>query len=656
MLGEGARSADDAETISTPMRLRSRPSAPAPATPPGRRDRASRSSFRRCIRASRRSRASGCSRNCRRASLELARMARGARTAIHHRRRGSRPARTVARSHRRGARRSFVARMGRIWPCRAGVSEARAGGRSTGSRKRRGVRRPAHGAAGQRRLLGHRDQARAGARPGRLSGIHPQGHDRPLLHGLRAQASLRRAHIFPQFATHNALTVASIIEDAGGVEGYEFQRLHGMGETLYATLLAELPDTACRVYAPVGGHRDLLAYLVRRLLENGANSSFVSVAADPSVPIDDILRRPQSVDREPSRGAQQKNPAAARSLSAGTAEFVPASNSAIAQVSTRLLAEMRAGDADRARPRRSSTASALVGIERAVHLADRRPHRSARSARPTRPSRAPRWRRRTPALPPGRRRQRGARRRARSRRRHAWKPIAAACWRCCKTKAARHSTTRCRKCARRPIIAAITRRRRAPRWRRNDCPGRPAKATSCAIAAAASSSASARGIFRWRFFSARSPRRSPPAMRWWRSRRSRRRSIAARAVALLHRGRRAGDRAASRARRRRNRRQPRRRSAHAPASASPARPRSARAINRALAAKNAPIVPLIAETGGINAMIVDATALPEQVIDDVITSAFRSAGQRCSALRLLCLQDDIAEPMLDDADRRRCAN
>ena len=71
-----------------------------------------------------------------------------------------------------------------------------------------------------------------------------------------------------------------------------------------------------------------------------------------------------------------------------------------------------------------------------------------------------------------------------------------------------------------------------------------------------------------------------------------------------------------------------------------------RAINRALAAKNGPIVPLIAETGGINAMIVDATALPEQVIDDVITSAFRSAGQRCSALRLLCLQDDIAEPML----------
>src|SRR5271155_180184 len=103
-----------------------------------------------------------------------------------------------------------------------------------------------------------------------------------------------RERIFPQFATHNALTVASVIEAAGGGDGYEFQRLHGMGEALYEALLAELPKVACRVYAPVGGHRDLLAYLVRRLLENGANSSFVSVAADKSVPIATILRRPQA--------------------------------------------------------------------------------------------------------------------------------------------------------------------------------------------------------------------------------------------------------------------------------------------------------------------------------------------------------------------------
>jgi len=73
----------------------------------------------------------------------------------------------------------------------------------------------------------------------------------------------------------------------------------------------------------------------------------------------------------------------------------------------------------------------------------------------------------------------------------------------------------------------------------------------------------------------------------------------------------------------------------------------ARSINRTLAAKDGPIVPLIAETGGINAMIVDATALPEQVADDVVTSAFRSAGQRCSALRLLFIQDDVADRMIE---------
>ncbi len=117
-----------------------------------------------------------------------------------------------------------------------------------------------------------------------------------------------RPRIFPQFATHNALTVASVIEDAGGIEGYEFQRLHGMGEVLYEALLTELPQATCRIYAPVGGHRDLLAYLVRRLLENGANSSFVSVAADPTIPISAILKRPQDWIKDPAQARHPKIP------------------------------------------------------------------------------------------------------------------------------------------------------------------------------------------------------------------------------------------------------------------------------------------------------------------------------------------------------------
>ena len=114
-----------------------------------------------------------------------------------------------------------------------------------------------------------------------------------------------RPRLYPQFATHNALTVASVIEDAGGASDYEFQRLHGMGEALYHALFEEMPALTCRVYAPVGGYADLLAYLVRRLLENGANSSFVSVAADPNVPIADILKRPQSWIGNP---AQARHP------------------------------------------------------------------------------------------------------------------------------------------------------------------------------------------------------------------------------------------------------------------------------------------------------------------------------------------------------------
>ncbi|GGI67386.1 bifunctional protein PutA [Shewanella hanedai] len=100
-----------------------------------------------------------------------------------------------------------------------------------------------------------------------------------------------RGAIYPQFASHNAQTVASIA-DMSGDRLYEFQRLHGMGEELYDTLLAEGGVSTVRIYAPVGPHKDLLPYLVRRLLENGANTSFVHKLVDPKTPIESLVIHP----------------------------------------------------------------------------------------------------------------------------------------------------------------------------------------------------------------------------------------------------------------------------------------------------------------------------------------------------------------------------
>ena len=453
-----------------------------------------------------------------------------------------------------------------------------------------------------------------------------------------------RERIFPQFATHNALTVASIIEDAGGVEGYEFQRLHGMGEALYETLLDELPDTACRVYAPVGGHRDLLAYLVRRLA--GERRQFVvrfgrrrSERADRrySAP-------PAKRDREPARRAQQKHPAAARSLPSRAAEFRR-------RRIRRARKPRRFARRDTRRRRRSREAAplvdgiVLVGIERAVTSPiDGRAVGKVREAR--RGDRARRDGGGGSGLSrAGRDAVRGSARRAIERaaamlERHRGELLALLQNEGGKTlddalSEVREAVDYCR------YYAAQARTRLAAQT----LPGPTGESNVLRYRG--------RGVFvcisPWNFPLAiflgqiaaalaagnavvAKPAEQTPL-------------IAARAVALLHQ-------------------------AGVPATALHLVPgdgevgaslvadaRTAgvcftgstevgRAINRALAAKNGPIVPLIAETGGINAMIVDATALPEQVIDDVITSAFRSAGQRCSALRLLCLQDDIAEPML----------
>jgi RHH-type proline utilization regulon transcriptional repressor/proline dehydrogenase/delta 1-pyrroline-5-carboxylate dehydrogenase len=113
---------------------------------------------------------------------------------------------------------------------------------------------------------------------------------------------------YPQFATHNALSVAMVLEFAGERDDFEFQCLHGMGQTLYDSIVTEKTGKGhpCRVYAPVGSHKHLLAYLVRRLLENGANSSFVNRIVDHSLPIDELVKNPitlaQSHQSQPHPG------------------------------------------------------------------------------------------------------------------------------------------------------------------------------------------------------------------------------------------------------------------------------------------------------------------------------------------------------------------
>jgi RHH-type transcriptional regulator, proline utilization regulon repressor / proline dehydrogenase / delta 1-pyrroline-5-carboxylate dehydrogenase len=453
-----------------------------------------------------------------------------------------------------------------------------------------------------------------------------------------------RGRLFPQFATHNALTVASVIEDAGGVDGFEFQRLYGMGEVLYDALLAELPEAACRVYAPVGGHRDLLAYLVRRLLENGANSSFVSAAADPSVPIAEILRRPQSWIAGTTAARNSKIPLPRdiylpeRSGAAGIEFGDRASLDA-------LLDEVRAGVCSSVIAAPLIDGIALPGRERpvispidgemigAVREADDAIVNSAMAAAAAGFSA---WAA-TPVDARAAVLERAADRLEVNRGRllallqsEGGKTLDDA------LAELREAVDYCRYYAAQARIALAPQPMPGPTGESNELRYRGRGVFVC--------------ISPWNFPLAiflgqvtaalvagntvvAKPAEQTPL-------------IAALAVTLLH-------------------------DAGVPKSALHlvpgdgavgaslvADPRVAgvaftgstetgRAINRALAGKNGAIVPLIAETGGINAMIVDATALPEQVTDDVVTSAFRSAGQRCSALRLLCLQDDVAERMLD---------
>jgi RHH-type proline utilization regulon transcriptional repressor/proline dehydrogenase/delta 1-pyrroline-5-carboxylate dehydrogenase len=453
-----------------------------------------------------------------------------------------------------------------------------------------------------------------------------------------------RPHLLPQFGTHNALTVASIIEDAGGVEGYEFQRLHGMGEALYDALLADEPDALCRVYAPVGGHRDLLAYLVRRLLENGANSSFVSAASDADVPIASILTRPQARIGDPEHA---RNP----TIPLPKDLFVPLRRNSLG---------VEFGDRAEVEALRADIATVGLGEGRAAPIIDgvevQGHHRALTSpidgevigeviegdaaivisAMAAAQAGFPAW-----DATPVATRAAALERAGDAIERHRGRLIALLQSEAGKTiddavAEVREAADYCR------YYAAQARRMLAP----DPLPGPTGESNALRHRG--------RGVFvcisPWNFplaiFTGQiagalaagntvvaKPAEQTPL-------------VAAQAVRLLH-------------------------SAGVPPTALHLIPGDgdvgaklvgdkrvagvaftgsvavAQSINRTLAAKPGPIVPLIAETGGINPMIVDATALPEQVTDDVIASAFRSAGQRCSALRLLCVQEDVADRLIE---------
>jgi RHH-type transcriptional regulator, proline utilization regulon repressor / proline dehydrogenase / delta 1-pyrroline-5-carboxylate dehydrogenase len=452
-----------------------------------------------------------------------------------------------------------------------------------------------------------------------------------------------RPRVYSQFATHNALTVACIIEDAGGTTGYEFQRLHGMGEALYAALLDELPDLTCRVYAPVGGYSDLLAYLVRRLLENGANSSFVSVAADPAVPVESILRRPQSWISDASHARHSHIPLP-RDLFGPTRR-----NSTGVEFGDRasleaLLAEVRSAPQE---TRASSLVDgvAVAGRERPVNspidgktigAVQEGDEAIVAAALSTAQAAFSKWSassiedRAVVLERVGDLIEKNRGRLIALLQNEGGKTIDDC------VSEVREAVDYCR------YYASEARRTLAPR----SLPGPTGESNELRMRG--------RGVFicisPWNFplaiFTGQiagalaagncvvaKPAEQTPL-------------VAFEAVKLLHAAGVPGDvlslvpgdgkvGAMLTADRR------------VAGVAFTGSTEVARIINRALAAKNGPIPPLIAETGGVNAMIVDGTALPEQVTDDVITSAFRSAGQRCSALRLLCAQDDVADRVIE---------
>ncbi|MDQ0836493.1 RHH-type proline utilization regulon transcriptional repressor/proline dehydrogenase/delta 1-pyrroline-5-carboxylate dehydrogenase [Sphingomonas faeni] len=466
-----------------------------------------------------------------------------------------------------------------------------------------------------------------------------------------AKDMLAAENIRPAFASHNALTVATIMEWAGNSRDFEFQRLHGMGDGLYERLVQE-NGYHCRVYAPVGGHRDLLAYLVRRLLENGANSSFVHQLADERLTEAEILADPVAKiaavggKRHPSIplpvdlfGAGGHRNSAGLDLSdVGTLETtVRAVNSPLPH----------AGGAGGGL---ALSSSATVGDERPVASVafngERVPTPSPSRTREgdqvaaaiTRAHAAfPAWSR-TPVDD----RAACLERLADLLEKHRDELMAICVQEAFKTIAdaigeVREAADFCRYYAQQARTNLQAIELPGPTGERNmlHIEGRGVWATIApwnfplAIFLGQTVAALVTGNSVVAKPAPQTPR------------------IAALAVALAHEagvpadvlilvtgGTEVGAALTADVR--------------IQGVAFTGSTATARKIARALLDDDTrPIVPLIAETGGINAMIVDSTALPEQVVADVIASSFRSAGQRCSALRLLLVQEDIADGVIE---------
>jgi RHH-type proline utilization regulon transcriptional repressor/proline dehydrogenase/delta 1-pyrroline-5-carboxylate dehydrogenase len=455
----------------------------------------------------------------------------------------------------------------------------------------------------------------------------------------------KRARIFPQFATHNALTVATILELAGNDRsGFEFQRLHGMGEALYNHLLSGNDRVACRIYAPVGGYRDLLAYLVRRLLENGANSSFVAMAGDKNVPVASLLERPAvKLGLDHGSGARNSKIPMPNDLYGrrkNSAGFEFGHRDSLEKLMTNVGRDMAAIQAQPLIPGVSSNGTATPLLSPSDNSKVVGSVRNARAADVDQ------------AFVVG---AKGFR---------TWSRISVDQRAACLDRMADLlEENRDRLLA---LLAAeggktlddgIAEIREAVDFCRYYA-GEARRLFGAATKMPGPTGEDNRYLWRGRgVFACISPWNFPLAIFLGQISAAlvagnaviakpapQTPLIAFEAVKLFHRagvpedallfvpgGPEVGAAIV----------------AHASLSgvAFTGSTRTAWGINRALAAKDGPIVPLIAETGGLNAMIVDATALAEQVADDVVLSAFRSAGQRCSALRLLFLQEDIADNM-----------